>query len=311
MLRAFDRTTGFQIWSYEVLNDGANNFHGEFIVFEKSVLFATDGTNDGWIYRLELKTGIPIWKVYAERGVPAGLLLDGSRLYGVALGDGFELAMCLDVISGKTIWTASMPFATDSPVTMGRFPVLTASTLVCAAADSSLHAFDRETGAEVWTLDLDSPPQTGIVTIGKALCFGTEAGRLLQVNPATRDILEETQMVGGIHGPYLLDDDHRLLVFSEWMGDGSELHSLGTRFEPQWSVASPDTSSWTTARVYPWFDGFVAGTDSGEFWVVDRGSGSLEPLYRTEGIARSFSWFDGVAYFGTIDGTLVAVEAIE
>jgi outer membrane protein assembly factor BamB len=311
MLRAIDRTTGLEIWSYEVLNDGANNFHGELIVFEDSVLFATDGTFDGWIYRVGLKTGIPIWKVYAERGVPAGLILAERRLYALALGEGFGLAMCLDAVGGETIWTTSIPFAEEASLTMGRLPALTDSALVCAGADGFLVAFDRETGDEVWTLELESESRIGVVVLGDALCTGTEEGRLLRVNPVTRVILDGAQLGGRLHGPYVFDDRNRLLAFSEWMATGSELHCYGKEFEPLWSVASPDTSSWTTARAYPWLDGFVAGTDSGEFWLLDQDSGSLVPLYRIEGVARSFSWFDGVAYFGTIDGTLVAVEAIE
>ena len=317
VLHAFDRTTGLVLWTNDLSGDGGNNFHGEFLFFGNSVLFSTDG-QDGWIYRVALETGQVIWKLYAQQGASAEMVLVESRLYGVADGEDRETVLCVDAETGETLWSADVLHPEEPVFVMGRGPTVIGNALLHAAMDRALHAFDVDTGREVWSVDLGAAPTTGpAVSHSRETAFvGVRDGRLLVIDLQTRQRVQEIKIGGRPYGPKILDrrqsgGTEQLLVHRDWSTRDGALLSFGIDLEPEWSTAPPDTAAWMTARLYPWRDQLVVGTDAGDFFAVDRDTGSMHPLYHVGGTARSYAWHDGTAYFGTIGGQLVAVEPIE
>jgi len=148
--------------------DGGTPTVAEGLVFAAAGLDGTDPAARA-VIALDATTGAERWR----RSSPAG-----KTLYAPAVRDGVayivaedETVVAVDARTGELRWTARTGAPNDA------LPVLSQQLVFVATTGGSLQAFDIETGAQAWAVDIVGIPYSPVVTGGLVL-VGTNAGVL-------------------------------------------------------------------------------------------------------------------------------------
>lgn len=114
------------------------------------------GGGMGELYKLDTKTGKLLWSFpTTARTIPAPAVVAGNDVY---FGDSDGNVYALDANTGKQVWTFSTGGSiVDSPTVDG-------TTVYVGSADSHLYAFNAQTGAKVWSYDPGLGNETVTVT---------------------------------------------------------------------------------------------------------------------------------------------------
>ena len=115
------------------------------------------GSDDGFLYGLDARTGADVWRLDLGAAVPA------SAVYGagvVAVADQGGLLHGVDATTGSELWH-------QDPV-MGAAPALAGGIVYISGKDHRVHGFDLKTGTERWSWAAPAD-------LTKALAVGPEA----------------------------------------------------------------------------------------------------------------------------------------
>ena len=141
-----------------------------------------------------------------------------------------------------------------------------------------------------------SSHRSGLTLKKGSLVFSLESGDAVS-----------THFVPGTPYGDLVASGGALLLFTGWMKPFGELVALDPDTgDVRWSVAPPDTSTWTAKRPFGRGDRAFIGNDRGDVFAVDVASGQATPLWHLGSTVRSFAFADGMTLVGTLDGALRA-----
>ncbi|MBI3852758.1 MAG: PQQ-like beta-propeller repeat protein [Verrucomicrobia bacterium] len=237
----------------------------------------------------ELKSGKPIWShadsahyntIIAGEGPRATPTIVSNRVYTLGATG---ILNCLDLLTGKPIWTKDIIKDNHSQVNgwgMSGSPLVFDKLVVASAGgpnDHSLVAYDKATGDFVWGGGSDgagysSPLLATLAGVPQVLIFNSSGIAAHEI--AAGKILWEYPWPKGhphISIPVLLPDARVLL--SSGYGTGSEL--LQIKKEEKWSAAR----IWKSIRLKAKFtnvvfrDGFIYGLDDGILVCLDAATG--------------------------------------
>jgi eukaryotic-like serine/threonine-protein kinase len=306
---ALDAQTGKVRWTYDIKTDGnQTSFHGDPIFAGDLILIGTDGDDIGRLYAFEKATGKVRWK-YASHsnamgraGVNTDIVLLGSRVYAIALGD--EL-VCLDLASGTLQWKFRSGFGSEK-FAWSNTPAAADGRVFFGGLDGTVYALDADSGAVRWKKDLGSPIATSVTLDGDSLFVGAANGHLYRLSQLTGEMKTDFNAGENLHGTLVLTGA-ALLVFRNWMVRDSEILAVDRSLQKiLWRAKPPENSSWTSARPYVWGAELIAGNDAGVLSAFRLADGSLAWTHTFSGILRGVGYSDGVYYVGTLDGGLYA-----
>jgi len=302
-----ERKTGAVKWTYDVTQDGGNNFHGSMLVAGESIIIGTDGVKAGHVYAFDLASGAVRWKYPAGNGVSTDILRLGAQIFGAAKNGDEENILCLDLNTGREIWKVTLPLSRHI---LNKSPVLVENILYYGASDGKLYAFAAKSGKILWTKNLGAPIITPVAAAGEFLYTGTEAGILYRLNRARGEIASQFDLNGRPYQPAVMGESGEFVVlFVNWMQPGGELLVLDSNLaKVRWRFAAANASPWTIARPYYSNKLLVAGTQDGQVYGYDLRDGKTQWSHRVEGAARAFASYDGVCYVGTVEGKIFAIE---
>lgn len=145
------------------------------------------GLGDGGVHAIKPQTGEKVWSVpLAKRAINTGVVVNGNTVY-VSHGDENLTGNVMGLIAAvdgsqtgsitSTKWARQgIEFAFSSPVTDGRF-------LYQIDGGSTLHAFNLETGDELWAQRLSNAQKAPPVLADGKIYVGTDGGTFFIVRP--------------------------------------------------------------------------------------------------------------------------------
>ena len=237
----------------------------------------------------DLSSGKPVWfhadtahynTTIAGEGPRATPTIVSNRVYTLGATG---ILNCLDLLTGKLIWTKDIIKDNQSQVNgwgMSGSPLVFDKLVVVSAGGPngrSLVAYDKETGKPVWSGGSDgagysSPLLTTLAGVSQILVFNSSG--VAAHETAGGQILWEYPWPKGhphISMPVILPDD-RVLLTSGY-GTGSEL--LRIKKEEKWSASR----LWKSIRLKAKFtnvvyrDGYIFGLDDGILVCLDAATG--------------------------------------
>ncbi len=197
-------------------------------------------------------------------------------------------------------------------------PAISGDTLVVAAANGKIEAFDRHKGKSLWRANLKQP-LTGGVGIGGNRVFVTSAdGRLWALDLAGGETLWKKSVGGEVLSPAVADDG--LVAVATF--DGRLVGLNAEDGAPRWSYSvMPPVLSLRAASAPLFVEGaVVAGFASGKVVAVNRDSGQLywesragtsegsSEIERLTDIASDPLVADGKLFVAAYQGDLSALE---
>jgi eukaryotic-like serine/threonine-protein kinase len=249
-------------------------FNGDFILSSAAVDHGTVivGGGDGLIHAFEAATGKPKWSFHTDGRIRSSPSISDGIAY-VGSWDGTLYALSTE--GGKLIWRFDTKGRTLNSAEFGfdrrsilSSPAVVAGTVYVGSRDAFLYALDARSGALKWSYDYEKESMTWVVG-SPAVCDGV-------VYAATSD------------GHFV----HALQAT-----DGKELWRATVSSGVFWS--SPAVAGST----------LYVTNQSGALYAIDRASGKERWRFQTpSGLQSSAVIADGVAYFGSNDGTVYAVR---
>ena len=125
------------------------------------------GSDDGWVYALDLNSGSLLWKHETKGPVESSPLFLDGKIY-VGSGDGFLYA--LNAADGVLIWKYETGYQILGAPNLALAPDGKSKWILAGSYDFLLHCVDSVTGKVVWTYEIDnyingSPSSAGGVTV--------------------------------------------------------------------------------------------------------------------------------------------------
>jgi len=304
-------------WTYRAIDDVERGrraeFHGAPLVIGDLVLAGTDDRDPGGIGRLyafERDTGRLRWKVEAGRGVMADLVHRGSRLYVVTLTDEIR---CIDVGSGRTLWSHRSQAVLDSSQSVGFIttPAFAGDQVIFGGQDGAIVALEPERGTPRWSRTVSSPLQSAVVDSGNSVYLATRDQRLLRLDTRDGHTLGEMRLGARTFGPPVVSR-YGLLVFVVEEGAQSDepevtLRCVGASLDSlRWTQRIP--GGWTSSRPYLWHDTVLGGGEHGLLVAMRARDGARVWSDSLRGTIRAIGMGADRLYIGTLGGTLFAYD---
>ncbi len=200
---AMDKRTGDIVW---VSTPGGRPYDTSYsamnIVNINGTRLLITGGSDGAALAIKPQTGEPVWNlVLAKRGMNTGLVANGKYAI-VSHGDenleGNEMGLlaAFDATGKGKLGADSIKWMVKG--FMGGFssPVIDGDRLYQADNSATLHAFDIETGRQLWKHSLGTVQKASTVFADGKIYIGTESGKFFILRPrADRcDVLSEVEL---------------------------------------------------------------------------------------------------------------------
>jgi len=207
MIYALRMDTGRELWRHKtggpvrtrpvvVLPETPDGGEGE----RPSVLA---GSEDGFLYRLDIETGETIWSFESGGKVLTSPAIrtasDGGLLVFFGTDNGEFYA--LDYSTGGKVWEKEVPgrFRYSSPLVFGRL-------VVAGDCNGILHAFDTVSGDEIWSLGtfdvIYSPP----VASKELIITGNNSGKLYFISPDSGKKVAEYSVLGPVQSVFAAEN---------------------------------------------------------------------------------------------------------
>lgn len=260
------------------------------------------GSNDGVVRAIDIATGDEIWTVETAANAESPFsIVDGSTVF-VAGGDGTVRG--LDAATGSEIWRSDPVLDISNQITLDD------ESVYVAGHGTVYYALSKEDGSVRWTTNLSGAAQSrGAVLLDGAIYFGADDGKTYSLDAATGAIkwsldsgLPVVKTVASVDGvifvPAVNDETLESALIAIDAETGTELW--------RYAVTTGGLSAGT-----PYEDLVLVGTNNGELLALDRATGILDWKVATGSqmaIGAGPSIVDGVAYFGSNDSSLYAVD---
>jgi outer membrane protein assembly factor BamB len=200
---AFDKASGYTVW---VSSPGGRPYDTTYspplgvVIGGMRLLIA--GASDGAMHALKALTGEPVWKFeMSKRGINTGAVVSGSTVYVSHSEENLEssemgLLAAIDGNSRGDIGKAQIRWSHPGIQVGYSSPVLDGERLYQIDNGSNLLAFDRESGRQLWTLNLGTIQKASPVLADGKLYVGTENGKflILKPEPDRCEVLDEDQL---------------------------------------------------------------------------------------------------------------------
>jgi outer membrane protein assembly factor BamB len=146
------------------------------------------GLGNGGVHAIQPLTGQVVWSFpFSRRAINTGVVVKGDRVF-VSQGDenleGNELGTIASIVGSRTgeitetVWERrGLEFGFSSPVTDGE-------TLYQIDSGSTLHAFDMDTGALLWSEPLGNAQRAHPVLADGKMYLGTNGGSFYIIRPS-------------------------------------------------------------------------------------------------------------------------------
>jgi len=158
------------------------------------------GLGDGGVHAIQPQTGRKLWSFHAaKRAINTGVVVQGTSVivsHADENLDSIELGM-IGAIDGSKVgqilepeWAnKGMEFGFSSPVTDG-------TTLYQIDSGSTLHAFDIQTGRELWTEQLGNAQKAPPVLADGKIYVGTDGGHffIIRVQRDGAEVLSDVEL---------------------------------------------------------------------------------------------------------------------
>jgi outer membrane protein assembly factor BamB len=248
------------------------------------------------VYAIETATGKPRWEYPAGRGASSDVLRSGNRIFFVTMSD---TLVCLELGDGQRRWSFGTGSGGGDEITNA---LAASETRVWfAGLDGAIHAFDVESGRELWRRELGSNAGS-LALLGDDLFLSTEDGRLLRMSGKEGAVLGESRtMVSAFQRPPAPAGDS-LIVFHGGQLIGCVDRSLRLR----WQKLPPD--SWMTSRAYVWGGLVLAADESGLLYAFNVDDGSVVWTRRAGKAVRGLRTTPSAFYAGTVKGMVYAIK---
>lgn len=187
---ALDKRTGDIIW---ISTPGGRPYDTSYsamnIVTINGTRLLITGGADGAALAMKPQTGEPVWNlVLAKRGMNTGMVANGKYAI-VSHGDenleGNEMGLlaAFDATGKGKLEASSIKWMVKG--FMGGFssPVIDGDRLYQADNGGNLHAFDIETGRQLWKQNLGTVQKASAVLADGKLYMGTESGKFFIIRP--------------------------------------------------------------------------------------------------------------------------------
>jgi outer membrane protein assembly factor BamB len=164
-LRAFDRTTGEPVWSFQTEGGG---FAPTPMIYNGVIYQTTAEGAENYIYALDAISGEQRWR-YDEPGNPGWFAggTDGKMLF-IPSANGALYA--LDTTTGEVVWQEQYgDFANAAPAIVN-------DLVYFAGRDGFVRALETSTGEDRWRFPIDGPASFGPVVADGVVYVGTDFG---------------------------------------------------------------------------------------------------------------------------------------
>jgi len=308
---------GTVLHTFDVAADGASQFHGNPLVVDSIVVFATDQGRSpvGAVYALDLRTWHANWKVVFPFGIASEPAHDGgSTVYFISRMDS---VLALGVDGGEQRWGFSTGW-TRPDMEFGRdveIPRVVSSPLyhdgsVCfVGRDSTAYCLDATTGTKRWSTPLGTIVTSDPVLYGNQMVLGLDSYELVALNLQDgrlewRDTLPAIML----RTPSL--SDSRVVFLG---GDDEDRPRQVVAYDLRdrvvlWSSALVDTTDadafWYVPRIHLWHSGVVVGSTTGLVVAYDISDGTQRWRYQLDGPIRGIGHVDSLLFVGTFEGML-------
>ena len=142
---------------------------------------------DGGVHAIRPQTGETVWSfVAAKRGLNTGAVVDGDRVivsHGDENLDTVQMGM-IAALDGTASGTITTPIWANTGTQFGfSSPVSDGTRVYQVDNGGTLHAYDLDTGKEVWSERLGASQRANLVLADGKLYAGTENGQFFIVRP--------------------------------------------------------------------------------------------------------------------------------
>ncbi len=188
-LAEFNQTATIgQVWAASV--NGRTDYPAQMAVNGQNIVIAG---SEGTIALINTISGKDLWRFKLGVGIASGVGFDGQIAVVTTVKN--EL-----IALTTTVQPAQVAVAWRQPLAARVFtaPLVAGGRVFVLAGDRSIHAFDAQTGAKLWTTTRPSEPlvlsQAGTLGVYKNTLLVGGSGRLLGVNPDNGQIVWETSV---------------------------------------------------------------------------------------------------------------------
>jgi len=200
---ALDKKTGDILW---ISTPGGRPYDTSYspmnIVTVKGMRLLVTGGSDGAALAMKPQTGEPVWKlVVAKRGLNTGILVRGDTAFlshGDENLDINEMGMiaAFDPAAKGELGKQHIKWAVKGFLAGYSSAVIDGDRLYQVDNGSGLHAFDVETGRQLWKQSLGTVQKASIVLADGKIYVGTETGKFYILRPhADRcEVLSEVEL---------------------------------------------------------------------------------------------------------------------
>lgn len=176
---------GKKMWSRKIASDSAavTNRAERVAKFATPPLFVRDavvaGADDGWLHALEAANGRTLWKYKVGKSINGTANWieregeQGCRVVVISQWDG--IVHCVDLASGKAVWTSPELIETDGSPGVGR------DFVVFGSCDAALHFLSCAKGAVLGKVELGEDGQVagGVAVSGDLVFAGARNGSIV------------------------------------------------------------------------------------------------------------------------------------
>ena len=270
-----------------------------------SVIFIA--SDDGIMYALEAATGAVYWlfRTEDEIGSSATLSRDGKQLY---FGSDDGHIYCLSVSNGEVMWK----FNTGDAVTAS--PLLTPDdTILCGSQNGKFFGLSSLDGSMLYERTLKGPiwssaavsSQLGIVYVGS---LSEDSDNFYALRSSDGSVVWSYRTPIGVWATPRVTFDDKTVIFGDQSG---LLYAFDAASGTQrWTLATNGGLVESSAAISEKLQTVFVGTRTAGLLAVDLVTGKLNWSTQFEGeIVSSPLLRDGVIYFGTENGDIMAVLA--
>lgn len=185
---ALDKRTGDVIY---VSNPGGRPYDTAYatpyIATINGMRLLISGLGDGGIHAVKAQTGEKVWSFAAsKRSINTGVVVSGNDVF-VSHGDenieGNALGLVAAIDGTQTGDIKTAKWAVRGTEYGFSSPLLDGNRLYQIDGGSTLHAYDKNTGQEIWTLHLSDAQKAPPVMADGKIYVGTDAGAFFIVRP--------------------------------------------------------------------------------------------------------------------------------
>jgi outer membrane protein assembly factor BamB len=318
---AFENQTGDVLWTFDVSQDGAEQFHGTPLIADSIIVFGTDegSQGPGTLYALDRRTGELIWKSGDHYGMATEPAIGRDSLVFAVTRDDSLLA--LNLHSGEPVWSffsgwyRSDESEYESMIAIPKLmssPLIMDDWVIMVGRNNVIYKLRMNDGAVEDSISIVHIVTSDPVVVGKKLLLGLSNHTLATYDPTNNmiDMLCDLpyMALGG-----MAVSDERIVFLAGYEDDRpANVVSIDrSDCELVWDVFVDDddsTAFWYVPRVHVWRDWIIVGSTTGRVVLLDAGSGDAVGEFSCDNPVRGIGHSDSLLFVGTFNGLLYALS---